>query len=225
MNGIEAFATVASSYEDWFASPLGMFIDRAERQALISTLPTAKVNTILEIGAGTGHIVRWLADYAEQVTAVEPSLAMREEGQHRLADLPVHWRDARAEQLPFPDAHFDGVVIFTTLEFVEQPEVALREALRVVRPGGWLIVGLLHVLSAWVALYRYKGDRGAMPWVTARFYTRQAVETWVGLPVEQVESAGYLAPGATAPYEVADQAGRQAGNAPALEILKWRKPQ
>ena len=31
MSGIEAFSTVASAYEDWFASPLGAFVDQAEQ--------------------------------------------------------------------------------------------------------------------------------------------------------------------------------------------------
>ena len=160
MSGIEAFSTVASAYEDWFASPLGAFVDQAEQQALTLALPQDKVNAMLEVGAGTGHIARLLTQYAQQVVAVEPSPAMRAEGQRRLTDLPVQWQAARAEQLPFPDAQFDGVVLFTTLEFVEHPQAALQEALRVVRPGGWLIVGLLQALSAWAAFYRYKGDRG-----------------------------------------------------------------
>lgn len=224
MSGIEAFSTVASAYEDWFASPLGAFVDQAEQQALTLALPQDKVNAMLEVGAGTGHIARLLTQYAHQVVAVEPSPAMRAEGQRRLTDLPVQWQAARAEQLPFPDAQFDGVVLFTTLEFVEHPQAALQEALRVVRPGGWLIVGLLQALSAWAAFYRYKGDRGAMPWAAARFYTPEEVESWVGFPAEQVESAVYLAPKAKAPYAVADQAGQRAGNAPALEVLRWRKP-
>ena len=84
--------------------------------------------------------------------------------------------------------------MFTTLEFVEHPQAALQEALRVVRPGGWLIVGLLQALSAWAAFYRYKGDRGAMPWAAARFYTPEEVESWVGFPAEQVESAVVFSP-------------------------------
>jgi ubiquinone/menaquinone biosynthesis C-methylase UbiE len=227
MKEIDAFATIASTYEDWFDSPLGAFVDHCELQALALLLPDVRANTIVEIGAGTGHITRFLTRYARQVIAIEPSSAMQSEGQRRLADLSlcglIQWDDDRADKLPYPDNQFDGAVLFTTLEFVDQPVNALHEALRVVRSGGWVIVGLLPALSAWVALYRYKADCGVMPWATARFYTREDLERWMGFPAEQSETAVYLAPGANAPFEDADQAGRRAGNAPALEILRWRK--
>jgi ubiquinone/menaquinone biosynthesis C-methylase UbiE len=226
MQGIDAFATIAPTYEAWFDSPLGAFVDRHEQEALARILPEGEAHAILEIGAGTGHITRWLTRYAHQVTAVEPSSAMRAEGQRRLADLIsqgiIHWDDATAEKLPCPDNQFDSAVLFTTLEFVEQPATALQETRRVVRPEGWIVVGMLPALSAWAALYRHKADRGKLPWTAARFYTREDLEQWMGFPAEQSETAVYLAPGAIAPFAEADQAGRRAGNAPAMEILRWR---
>jgi ubiquinone/menaquinone biosynthesis C-methylase UbiE len=221
--GIDAFNSVASSYEAWFESPLGSFVDAYELQALASLLSNVNADSIIEIGAGTGHIARFLSQYAREVTAIEPSVAMRAEGIQRTSDLLIHWIDARAEHLPYPDAHFDGAVLVTTIEFVDQPAHALHEALRVVRPDGWVIVGFLNALSAWTALYRYNADRGVMPWAAARFYTRTDIEQWVGFPAEQSQTAVYLAPQAVPPFAEADQAGKRAGNAPALEILRWRK--
>lgn len=223
VDGIAAFEAVAATYEDWFTSPLGAFVDTAERQALATLLPDRPTQAIIEIGAGTGHIARLLSDYAQAVTAIEPAAAMRAEGIQRTADRPIHWQEARAEHLPYPEAHFDGAVFFTTLEFVDRPDQALQEALRVVRPGGWVMAGFLHALSPWAALYRYKGDRGVMPWAAARFYTRFDLEAWMGFPAEQSAPAVYLAPQANPPFAEADQAGQRAGNAPAMEILRWRK--
>jgi ubiquinone/menaquinone biosynthesis C-methylase UbiE len=221
--GIEAFASMASTYEAWFASPLGRFVDHQEKRALTRILPGVEGEPILDIGAGTGHIATWLAERGHQVMAVEPSPAMRHEGVRRTAGLPIHWYGARAEHLPFPEASFHGAVLFTTLEFVRHPARALREALRVVRPGGWVAVGFLHALSAWVALYRYQADRGVKLWGAAQFFTREDVERLIGAPADMSEVAVYLAPQATAPFEKAERAGKQAGNHPALEILRWRK--
>jgi ubiquinone/menaquinone biosynthesis C-methylase UbiE len=142
---------------------------------------------------------------------------------HRTAGLPIRWCGARAECLPFPDARFDGAVLFTTLEFVQDPSRALQEALRVVRAGGWVAVGFLSALSPWVAAYRYRADQGAMPWSAAQFFARADVERFMGETAEISEAAVYLAPQATVPFEGAERAGKRAGNHPALEILRWSK--
>ena len=222
-DGIDAFNAVASTYETWFASPVGRFVDRQELQALARTLSGVQPGACIDIGAGTGHIASWLAERGHQVTAIEPSCAMRQEGMLRTAGLPIHWCDAHAEYLPFADASFDCALLFTTLEFVCYPAQTLVEALRVVRPAGQVIVGFLHALSPWVALYRYKADRGVMPWRAATFFTGEEVAGWMGQPAAQTEAAVYLAPQAMAPFVDADQAGKRAGNPPALEIRRWEK--
>jgi ubiquinone/menaquinone biosynthesis C-methylase UbiE len=223
MHDRDAFAAVASTYEGWFATPLGRFVEQQERQALARMLSGIEPGAMLDIGAGTGHSAAWLVSGGHQVTAVEPSSAMRHEGVRRTAGLPIRWCAARAEHLPFADASFEGAVLCTTLEFVHQPVQALQEAVRVVRPGGWVTVGVLHALSPWVALYRARADHGAMPWVAARFFTPEDVEGLMGQVADGSASAVYLAPQAKAPFEEADRAGKLAGNQPALAILQWRK--
>jgi ubiquinone/menaquinone biosynthesis C-methylase UbiE len=221
--GIEAFTPVASMYETWFASPLGAFVDQQEMHALACILQGGAHGSILDIGAGTGHITTWLARRGYPLTAVEPSLAMRQEGRRQTSGLPIYWCDARAEGLPFRDASFDGAVLFTTLEFVQRPAQALAEARRVVCPGGWVVVGFLHALSPWVALYRHRADRGAMPWAAAQFFTREDVERLMGVPADVAASAVHLAPQAVAPFADAERAGQRAGNQPAMEIVRWNK--
>jgi ubiquinone/menaquinone biosynthesis C-methylase UbiE len=222
-DGIDVFTAVASTYEAWFASPLGEFVDHQELQALARVLPEAQAGTCIDIGAGTGHIAAWLVGQGHQVTAVEPSPAMRREGMQRTAGLAIHWCDAHAENLPFADASFDRALLFTTLEFVRHPAQTLSEAFRVVRPAGRVIVGFLHALSPWVARYRYQADRGAVPWRAATFFTGHDVEGWIGRSAERTEAAVYLAPQAIAPFADADRAGKRAGNQPALEIRRWEK--
>lgn len=223
MNDIDPFVSLAKSYEDWHLTSLGQYVDSCELGALATSLEGVNSSSVIEIGAGTGHVARFLSGRSSLVTAIEPSEAMRAEGLRRTGDLSIRWIDARAEQLPCPDASFDGAVFFTALEFVADPPAALQESLRVVRPGGWVIVGLLNALSVWTALYRYKADRGVMPWTAARFATRKEVEGWMGFAAEQSNAAIYLSPQATEPFDEADRAGRRAGNPPALEVLRWKK--
>lgn len=223
-DGIAAFAAAASTYEAWFTSPLRAFVDQHQGEALAGLLHGTPPGMVLDIGAGTGHNAVRLAHWGYHVTAVEPSPAMRRAGQRHTRALAIPWCAARAEALPFCSASVDGVVFFTTLEFVQDPGQALHEARRVVRRGGWLAVGFLHAYSPWAAFYRTRADQGVLPWTAARFWTRPEIEALLGLEAERSAAAVYLAPQAIPPFDAAEATGKRAGNAPALEILFWTTP-
>ncbi|MGC8905792.1 class I SAM-dependent methyltransferase, partial [Thermus sp.] len=173
--------------------------------------------SLLEVGAGTGYWLRRLP-YPKKV-GVEPSEAMLAVGRRRAPEAT--WVRARGEALPFFGESFDLVLLFTTLEFVEDVDRVLKEARRVLRPGGALVVGVLEALSPWAALYRRLGERGVLPWAQARFLAREDLKALLGPPEAEGEAV-FLAPEAKPPYEEADLAGRRAGNRPALYLGRWR---
>ena len=82
----------------------------------------------------------------------------------------IDYAIADAELLPFLSESFDIVTIITVLAFVPQPERALREIARVLRPGGRVVIGDLGKWSLWAASRRIRGWTGLAPmWNTARF--------------------------------------------------------
>lgn len=94
---------------------------------LLAQLGTGEV---LELGAGTGNLTRRLVAAGARVTAVEPVAAMREQ----LADLAgVAVLDARAEELPLPDASVAGAVYSQSLHWTDVA-AALAELDRVLAP-------------------------------------------------------------------------------------------
>ncbi len=216
---------LAASYDRWYETPLGAFVEAEELAALQSVLQGVSAEKpIVEVGAGTGRVAAWLARSGYNVIAVEPSAAMRRYGEKRTAGMPVQWVAAHAYMLPFADSSQAAVLFFATLEFIPEPQRALREAVRTLQPGGVLIVGLLHAHSPWAALYCWLGRRGELPWSQARFYTPEDVEHLIGMPAEARAAALFCAPAAAEPFAEADAAGRRAGNAPAFVALRWRKP-
>ncbi len=221
MNGVAAFQSIASAYDQWFTTPLGQYVAEQETRQLRQLLNRLHPETALDIGAGTGFATRILLDAGWDVTAVEPSEAMQAIGRQKLP--AVRWITAGAENLPFPDEAFACVLFFTTLEFVDNPRQAIGEALRVLQPGGHLIIGFLEVESSWVAVYRHRADRGELPWRVARFYDQQQLETMVGQPAQEKRSALWLAPYAHPPYDEADRAGQRAGNVPGFSLIMWEK--
>lgn len=95
---------------------------------------------VLEVGCGTGVITELIAARPGVIEAVgvDPSEGLIAHARRRAPSL--HFDVADGRRLPYPDAAFDGVVFATTLCHVPHPELALREAHRVLRPRGSLLV-------------------------------------------------------------------------------------
>jgi len=135
----EIFEQAASRYEAWYATPRGQRADHAERallERLLASFPTAW--SVLEVGCGAGHFSEWLARKGLKVVGLERAPAMLVELHQRVPELPVILGDAH--QLPARTSAVDVVVFVTTIEFLEEPEVALTEAARVARQGIILLV-------------------------------------------------------------------------------------
>jgi ubiquinone/menaquinone biosynthesis C-methylase UbiE len=96
---------------------------------------------VLDVGAGTGRVGRALLPLVGpdlQLVCLEPSRKMLALGRER-APRGV-WLRGRVDPLPFADASFDIVVSLEVTEFTPHPDQTLRELVRVLRPGGSLLV-------------------------------------------------------------------------------------
>ena len=136
----ELFAPLAETY-DRYARLLSLGQDPRWRTFLVSRLDARPVHVVLDVATGTGAVAVELAlRYGCRVVGADQSAEMLAEGRRRVASAGlagrVELREARAEELPFEDASFDGLTFTYLLRYVEDPGETMRELARVVRPGG-----------------------------------------------------------------------------------------
>ncbi|HEV7145554.1 MAG TPA: demethylmenaquinone methyltransferase [Pedococcus sp.] len=131
------FDDVAGRY-DLTNDVLSLGQDRRWRRAVLKAVAARPGETVLDIAAGTGTSSEPFADGGVKVVPADFSLGMLAVGNRRRADLGFTAADAM--RLPFADNSFDAVTMSFGLRNVADVQVALREFLRVTRPGGRLVV-------------------------------------------------------------------------------------
>jgi demethylmenaquinone methyltransferase/2-methoxy-6-polyprenyl-1,4-benzoquinol methylase len=133
------FDGVARRY-DVTNTVLSLGQDRRWRRRTRQCLELRPGLRILDLAAGTGVSTAQLVGVGAEAVACDFSLGMLRAGRanKRRADVPFVAGDAL--HLPFADGVFDAVTISFGLRNVADPELALREMARVVRPGGRLVV-------------------------------------------------------------------------------------
>lgn len=113
---------------------------------------------VLDVACGTGVVSVTAARIGARVTGLDltPELLQRARENAATARVDIEWHEGDAEALPFPDSTFDAVLSQFGHMFAPRPDVAIREMLRVLKPGGtiafstWppeLLVGRLFGLT------------------------------------------------------------------------------
>ncbi len=143
----------SDSYEEGRGYGYHRMIDDLEVE--IAT-PYAQGARVLELGCGTGLILARVAEVAREAVGIDLSEGMAQRARDRGLDVHI----GSVCDLPFDDDHFDLTYSFKVLAHVPDICAALREAARVTRPGGHL---LLEFYNPWSLRYLAKKAAGPQP--------------------------------------------------------------
>ncbi|WP_218711310.1 demethylmenaquinone methyltransferase [Arthrobacter sp. BF1] len=131
------FDEVAPKY-DVVNDILSLGQTRRWRRIVVDAVGTVPGQRVLDLAAGTGTSSEPFADAGVDVVACDFSVGMLKVGKRRRPDIDFVAGDAT--NLPFADNSFDASTISFGLRNVADPKKALREMLRVTKPGGKLVV-------------------------------------------------------------------------------------
>lgn len=125
------YTTLANSYlkrPDYSKHAIDQMCD------LMGITPNSR---ICDVGAGAGHLTIELGKRGMHVNAVEPNDAMRQHGIERTHDYPqITWSKGTGEKTNQTDNQFDAVTFGSSFNVCDQ-QLALKETLRITKPGGW----------------------------------------------------------------------------------------
>lgn len=147
MPAIDAFEKYWKEYDNWFEKHKGFY--HSELKLLRSLIPPG-LNGI-EIGVGSGRFALPLGIKF----GVEPSERMAMLARKR----GINVIKGIAEALPFSDESFDFALMVTTICFLDDPLRALGETFRILKKGGFLLVGFVPRDSILGKLYESKKNR------------------------------------------------------------------
>lgn len=132
------FDRAASFYDQTRGFPPG--IDREVGAFIVQAAGLTKASELIEIGIGTGRIALPVAEHVRQIVGIDLSVGMmgrlREKQQTNFVGTRILPVQGDVMQLPVTAKQFDAALLIHILHLIPQPERAVQELARVLRPGG-----------------------------------------------------------------------------------------
>ncbi len=167
----------AAEYDGWYESILGAFVDQVETELAFDLFRPQKAEKVLDIGCGTGNFSLKLAQKGCLVVGIDVSEPMLDKAREKAekAELEINFAKQDAANLEFPAESFDGVFSITAFEFMADYKKTFSEMMRVLKPGGKLLIGTIRRDSDWGRLYQQMAEKEDSVFRYAQFKTPEEV--------------------------------------------------
>ncbi len=156
---VQAFGDRAPGYEAGYRGR--MHRDLAARAAEVALEVDPQPRRVLDVGCGTGLLLRLLAERlpgSKQLVGIDAAPGMISVADATEHDSRISFVTGVAEELPYPDGSFDLVVSMTSFDHWQDQQAGLTQCLRVLSPGGRFV--LSDLFSLWLAPTLLRGHRG-----------------------------------------------------------------
>lgn len=181
---------------DYFAehADSGTWNPHVDRPTMLALIADVADQRILDAGCGAGHYAAALVERGASVMGLEGSSTLIKHARSRLGDrAEVIQHDLDTPLHLLGDATFDGVVCALVLHHLRNRAQFLRELVRVLRPGGWLVLSTTHPTADWT---HFNDSYFSREWVELVMrdgkhsirYQRMTVE----MILEELLSAGFI---------------------------------
>jgi len=137
------FNLVAEYYDEYYNSEFGRKVDAVEKRLVKKYIEQIPIKNALEVGCGTGHWTEFFINNGFEITGIDISENMINIARKKnLKD--VKFEIINIEDAPYPDNSFDNIFAITSLEFVDNRQKAIEQIYRILKPGGYLLIGCLN---------------------------------------------------------------------------------
>ncbi len=173
----------ARRYEAWSNSPKGRELDRFIKENIPPLLGPQPGERVLDIGCGSGNHLLFLNELGLDTHGMDASPYMLSKARDRLGNCCT-LKIGTAEDLPYDDNEFDLTVLINTLEFLDDPIQALKEACRVTKRK--IFIGVMNSLSWSCLMNRFEGFFHDSFMGHVRYYNLWELKSYVQIVLGQV---------------------------------------
>ena len=163
------FSKVYKKY-DFMNDVMSFGVHRIWKKKFIDWMNPQPSTNLIDVASGTGDIAKLFLEKVNQsgrVTCVEPNSKMLNEGKIKLDKFHknIKWINAKAEALPVKDDTFDYYTISYGIRNVSDINLTLKEALRVLKPGGRFMCLEFSKINNEILNFLYKKYSKTIPFI------------------------------------------------------------